>query len=163
MTDTPVLDGIRIRLEPLSEAHLPALDRIAYDERIWRYMLTKVRTKGDLRDWLDSALKAKATGTCLPWATVLKAENRAIGSTRFLDLDRTHGTVELGHTWLAPEYHGSELNPEVKLLQLAYAFDELKLNRVALKTHHGNLQSQQAMRKIGAIEEGIFRNHYLMP
>ena len=55
------------------------------------------------------------------------------------------------------------MNTEAKLLQLTYAFDDLKLNRVALKTHHENLRSQAAMRKIGTMEEGTFRNHYVMP
>lgn len=163
MTDTPFLDGARIRLEPLTEAHFPAFEKVAYDDRIWRYMVMWVKTPDDLRSWMEIAMKAKAAGTCLPWAAVLKSEDRVIGSTRFADLDRTHGTVELGYTWLAPKYHGSGLNAEVKLLQLAYAFEELRLNRVAFKTHHENLQSQAAMRKIGAIEEGTFRNHYVMP
>jgi RimJ/RimL family protein N-acetyltransferase len=163
MIETPVLEGVNLKLEPLSEAHLPGLEEIAFDERIWRYMLTSVKTPDDLRDWMDSALQAKAACTSLPWATVLKAENRIIGSTRFLDLDLKHRTVEIGHTWLAPEYHSAGLNPEAKLLQLTYAFEVLGMNRVALKTHHENLQSQAAMRKMGAIEEGTFRNHYVMP
>ncbi|HEY6414321.1 MAG TPA: GNAT family N-acetyltransferase [Edaphobacter sp.] len=163
LIETPILEGASLRLETLSEHHLPELEKIAFDERIWRYMLTSVKTPADLRNWMDSALQAKATGACMPWATVLKAENRVIGSTRLLDLDLEHRTVEIGHTWLAPEYHGSGLNPEAKLLQLTYAFEQLRMNRVALKTHHENLQSQAAMRKMGAIEEGTFRNHYVMP
>jgi N-acetyltransferase len=163
LIETPVLEGTSLRLEPLSEAHLPGLEKIAFDERIWRYMLTSVQTSEDLRDWIDSALQAKAVGNAMPWATVLKAENRVIGSTRFLDLDLKHRTVEIGHTWLSPDFHGAGLNPEAKLLQLTYAFEQLKMNRVALKTHHQNLQSQAAMRKMGATEEGTFRNHYVMP
>ena len=163
LIETPVLEGANLRLEPLSEAHLPGLVKIAFDERIWRYMLTSVKTLEDLRGWMDSALQAKTAGTSMPWTTVLKAENRVIGSTRFLDLDLNHRTVELGHTWLAPACHGAGLNPEAKLLQLTYAFEQLHMNRVALKTHHENLQSQAAMRKMGAIEEGTFRNHYVMP
>ena len=163
LIETPILEGARLRLEPLSEDHLSGLEKVAFDDRIWRYMLTIMKTPEDLRAWMDSALQAKATGTSVPWTTVLKAENRIIGSTRFLDLDLRHRTVEIGNTWLAPEFHGAELNPEAKLLQLTYAFEELKLNRVALKTHHENLQSQAAMRKMGAKEEGTFRNHYVMP
>jgi RimJ/RimL family protein N-acetyltransferase len=163
MIATPTLDGFRVRLEPMTEAHLAGLEEIAYDERIWRYMLTRVNTPDELRAWMEAALREKATGTSLPWVTILKGEERVIGSTRFIDLDLRHRTTELGHTWLAPGYHGGGLNAEAKLLQLRYAFEELGLNRVALKTHHENLQSQAAMRKIGAVEEGMFRNHYVMP
>jgi N-acetyltransferase len=156
MTVTPTLDGVRIRLEPMTLEHLAGLEAVAFDDRIWRYMTTWVKNRDDLRRWVESALQAEATGTTLPWVTVLKAENLVIGSTRFLDFDRVHKITELGSTWLTPEFHGSGLNGETKLLQLRFAFEELELNRVALKTHHENLQSQEAMRKIGAIEEGHF-------
>jgi len=160
---TPVLEGARLRLEPMTMGHLVALEAVALDDRIWRYMMHSVKTQADLRQWMEGALNLEAAGTVMPWVTVLRAENRVIGSTRFMDFDRAHKTTELGSTWLAPEFHGSGLNAEAKLLQLAYAFDDLKLNRVALKTHHENLRSQAAMRKIGAMEEGTFRNHYVMP
>jgi N-acetyltransferase len=163
MIATPILDGVRVRLEPMTEAHLAGLEEIAYDERIWRYMLTRVEARDDLRGWMETALRDKAAGISLPWVTILKGEGRVIGSTRFVDLDQRHRTTELGHTWLAPGYHGKGLNAEAKLLQLRYAFEDLRLNRVALKTHHENLQSQAAMRKIGAVKEGTFRNHYVMP
>jgi N-acetyltransferase len=154
---TPVLEGPRLRLEPMTMGHLAALEAVAFDDRIWRYMMHRVKTRDDLRRWMEGA------GTVMPWVTVLKAKNRVIGSTRFMDIDRVHKTTELGSTWLAPEFQGSGLNTEAKLLQLTYAFDDLKLNRVALKTHHENLRSQAAMRKIGTMEEGTFRNHYVMP
>jgi N-acetyltransferase len=160
---TPVLEGARVRLEPLTMGHLAALEAVAFDDRIWRYTLYRVKTRDDLRQWVEAALSLEAAGTVMPWVTILKAGNRVIGSTRFLDFDSVNKTTELGSTWLAPEFHGSGLNAEAKLMQLAYAFDELKFNRVALKTHHENLQSQAAMRKIGAIEEGTFRNHLVMP
>jgi RimJ/RimL family protein N-acetyltransferase len=163
MISTPTLDGERIRLEPMTLGHLAGLEAVAFDDRIWRYMTTWVKTRDDLKGWMESALQAQATGTVLLWVTVLKTENRVIGSTRFMDFDHAHKTTELGSTWLAPEFHGSGLNAEAKLLQLRFAFEELGLNRVALKTHHENLQSQAAMRKIGAIAEGTFRNHYVMP
>lgn len=159
---TPLLEGTRIRLEPMTIEHLPALEKVAFDERIWRYMTHPVKTPEQLHDWLEKSLKLEAAGTVVPWVTVLKESNRVIGSTRFLDFDHEHHTTELGNTWLAPEFHGTGINPEAKLLQLTYAFEQLGLNRVALKTHHENFQSQSAMKKIGATYEGTFRNHYIM-
>ena len=163
MIATPTLDGVRVRLEPMTLEHLNALEAVAFDDQLWRYMVTWVKNRDDLKNWVESALQAEQAGTVLPWVTVLKTQSRVIGSTRFMDFDQAHKTTELGSTWLAPDFHGAGLNAEVKLLQLRFAFDELGLNRVALKTHHENLQSQAAMRKIGAIEEGTFRNHYVMP
>jgi N-acetyltransferase len=163
MIEVPVLEGARVRLEPLTLEHLPALEKIAFDERIWRYMTTWVRTPAELRGWVEVTLEGLAAGTALPWVTVLQESGAVVGSTRLFDLNRVHGTVELGNTWLTPTVHGSGVNAEAKLLQLGYAFDTLGLRRVALKTHHENRQSQAAMRKLGAVYEGTFRNHYVMP
>jgi len=160
---TPVLEGTRVRLEPMTMGHLAGLEAVAFDNRLWRYTLDQLRTREDLERYMRKAMGFEETGIAMPWVTVLKTKNRVIGSTRFMDLDRVHKTTEIGWTWLAPEFQGSGLNAEVKLLQLTYAFEELQLNRVALKTHHENLRSQAAMRKIGAVEEGTFRNHMVMP
>jgi N-acetyltransferase len=161
---TPTLEGTHVRLEPLTLAHLPALEAVAFDPSIWRYMLSIIRTPEDLRAWANSAL---ATPNTLTWVTINKSRDnipdQLVGSTRFIDLDLTHRTTELGHTWLAAPARGTLINAEAKLLQLTYAFETLNLNRVALKTHHENLQSQNAMKSIGALYEGTFRNHYLMP
>ncbi|MGA8939076.1 MAG: GNAT family protein [Acidobacteriaceae bacterium] len=160
----PTLEGAHVRLEPLTLAHLPALEAVAFAPSIWRYMLTNVQTPQHLRTWADTAL---ATPNTLTWVTIKKSTNttpdQLVGSTRFIDLDLTHRTTELGHTWLAAPARGTLINAEAKLLQLTYAFETLNLNRVALKTHHENLQSQNAMKAIGAIYEGTFRHHYQMP
>jgi len=164
---TPVLEGTNVRLEPLTLDHLPALEAIAFDPSIWRYMLALIHTPQDLRAWVEAALAAQAAGTTLPWVTIRKSTDgttdQLVGSTRFLDLDLTHRTTELGHTWLAASARGTRINTEAKLLQLTFAFETLKLNRVAFKTHHENLQSQNAMKAIGCVYEGTFRNHYIMP
>ena len=163
----PTLEGTSIRLEPLTLDHLHALEAIAFDPTIWRYMLASVHTPQDLDLWVEAALNEQASGTTLPWVTIKKSHDatpdQLVGSTRFLDLDLTHRTTELGHTWLAASARGTRINTEAKLLQLTYAFETLNLNRVAFKTHHENLQSQNAMKAIGCVYEGTFRNHYIMP
>jgi RimJ/RimL family protein N-acetyltransferase len=165
--ETPVLEGPGVRLEPLTLDHLPALEAVAFDPTIWRYMLFNIRTPEDIRRWVELALEAKTRGSIMPWVTIKKARgdepDRLVGSTRFIDLDLTHRTVEIGHTWLAAPWRGTRVNTEAKLLQLTYAFETLDLNRVALKTHANNQKSQAAIKAIGAQYEGTFRSHYIMP
>lgn len=165
--ETPVLEGQHVRLEPLTLEHLPALEKVAFDPAIWRYMLFTMNTPDDLRKWAEAALALKAAGNSLPWATVCKgsdgAPDQVVGSTRFIDLDLHHRTVEIGNTWLGEAARGTKVNTEAKLLQLTYAFEELNLQRVSFKTHIANKRSQSAIKAIGAIYEGTFRNHYIMP
>ena len=167
MIETPMLEGRRVRLEPLTLEHLPALETVGLDPRMWRYMSVWITTPAELRAWVEKALHLQTAGTTLPWVTVQKGENgapdRVVGSTRLMDYDRAHGTAELGFTWLTPEAQGTGVNREAKLLQLSYAFEVLALRRVAFKTHHENLQSQAALAALGATYEGTFRNHVVMP
>jgi RimJ/RimL family protein N-acetyltransferase len=164
--DLPTLTGNRVRLEPLSQAHLLDLEAVAFDPAIWRYMLVRIGSRADLEEWVNSALSASA-GRQITWVTVKRSDSRSgdrvVGSTRLIDIDFHHRTAEIGHTWITPSLHGRGINAEAKLLQLTYAFEDLKLNRIAFKTHHENLQSQAAIRKLGAVYEGTFRNHYVMP
>lgn len=164
---TPVLEGNIVRLEPLTLDHLPALEAVAFDPTIWRYMIFTVRTPGDLRTWVQTALDAEAAGTAQPWVTLRKSTDggtdEVIGCTRFLDINPIHRTTELGFTWITPAWRGTRVNTEAKLLQLSYAFDTLGFNRVAFKTHVANQRSQAAIRAIGGIYEGTFRNHLIMP
>ena len=65
--------------------------------------------------------------------------------------------------WLASPWRDTRVNTETKLLQLTYAFDTLGLLRVAFKAHANNQKSLSAIKAIGAIYEGTFRSHYVMP
>jgi len=165
--EIPVLEGPNVRLEPLTLDTLPALEAVAFDPSIWRYMLHPVNTPENLRAWAQSALNDAAKGTTLPWITIRKATadipEAVVGATRFIDLDLRHRSTEIGNTWLAESARGTRINAEVKLLQLTFAFETLDLLRVCLKTHSANQRSQAAIRGIGATYEGTFRNHYVMP
>ena len=161
MNETPVLEGFGVRLEPVAKHHVEALTRIAIEPSIWRYMNLRIHTPADVQQLVEDALGAAETGTAMPWVTTVDGE--VAGATRYLDLDRVHRTVEIGFTWLARGWRGSGVNPRVKLLQLRYGFETLRMRRIALKTHHENVHSQRAMLKLGAQFEGTFRNHMIMP
>jgi RimJ/RimL family protein N-acetyltransferase len=165
--ETPILEGAGVRLEPLTLDHLPALEAIAFDPTIWRYMIFSVQSSTDLRSWIEAALAAQAAGTTLPWVTIKRghddAPDQLVGCTRFLDLDLHNRTTELGNTWLTAPFRGTRVNTEAKLLQLTYAFETLDLLRVSFKTHIANQRSQAAIKSVGGIYEGTFRNHLLMP
>lgn len=167
LMETPVLEGTVVRLEPLTLDHLPALEKVAFDPTIWRYMLFPMKTPADLRAWAEGALTLKASGGTLPWVTIQKGQDgqpdQLVGATRFIDLDLNHRTTEIGNTWITEPFRGTKVNTEAKLLQLTFAFEDLDLQRVSFKTHIANKRSQSAVKAIGAIYEGTFRNHYIMP
>ncbi|MDH4141283.1 MAG: GNAT family N-acetyltransferase [Chloroflexota bacterium] len=161
---TPVtLTGERIRLEPLSGAHLDGLARVASDASIWRWTIARPITDAGLREWLDQAMANAASGTEVPFATVDLATGQAIGSSRFMTIAPEHRRLEIGWTWLGVAFQRTGANREAKLLQLTHAFERLGAERVEFKTHAGNQASRAALLGIGATFEGVLRHHTIMP
>jgi N-acetyltransferase len=158
-----VLEGDRVRMEPLAEAHFADLLRVAIDAPLWRWTIMGPQDEAGLRRWFDAALANAEAGTERPFATVDRATGRAIGSSRFMSIVPEHKRLEIGWTWVGSEYQRSGRNREAKLLQLTHAFDTLDANRVEFKTHARNEQSRNALAGIGATFEGVFRNHVIMP
>src|ERR1700687_3199327 len=156
-----VLEGVHVRLEPLAKAHLAGLAEVGLDEELWRWIPVPVRTVGEMAAYVESALNELEGGTALPFAIVEKATGCAIGSTRYGNIDRTHHRVEIGWTWVARQWQRTAMNTEAKYLLLRHAFETLGCMRVELKTDSLNERSRAAILRIGAREEGIFRNHMI--
>ena len=86
---------------------------------------------------------------------------RAIGSTRFANIDRANRHVEIGWTWLEKKWQRTAANTQAKYLMLRHAFEIWRCLRVEFKTDSLNERSRAALLRIGAKEEGIFRNHVI--
>jgi RimJ/RimL family protein N-acetyltransferase len=158
------LTGRHVRLEPLAYSHVPDLTTAGTDPGIWQYIpYPPVHAEADMRAWVDDLLSRQAKGTDLPFAVVHQATGRAIGATRYLDIQRANRAVEIGGTWYAPEHQRTAANTEAKLLLLSYAFETLGCIRVQLKTDERNLRSQRAIERIGAVREGTLRHSVIMP
>jgi len=162
MRVTPVtLEGRHVRLEPLAKAHLEGLAEVGLDEELWRWIPTAVRTREEMAAYIETALQEQERAVSLPFAILEKATGRAIGSSRYGNIDRTHHRVEIGWTWVAREWQRTAMNTEAKYLLLKHAFESLGCMRVELKTDSLNEKSRAAILRIGAKEEGIFRNHMI--
>ena len=160
-----VLEGQHVRLEPLSLAHEGSLIAAAGDGELWNSTLTIVPTRDTMPAYIAAALEAQARGQELPFVIVRKSsgEDRVVGSTRFYLIDPENRHLEIGYTWLAASAQRTPVNTEAKLLLLTHAFETLGCIRVALITDVLNQQSQTAILRLGAKQEGVLRNHLIMP
>lgn len=158
------LPGRIIRLEPLSLDHVPALAAAGRDPAIWRYMPYPFDgSEGFMRAWVSEVLARQARGTDLPFAVVVQAGGQAIGATRYMDIRPADRGLEIGGTWYAPAHQRTAANTEAKYLLLRHAFETLGCLRVQLKTDLRNERSQRAIERLGAVREGVLRDHMLMP
>jgi RimJ/RimL family protein N-acetyltransferase len=157
------LTGSKVRLEPLDLSHVPQLAAVALDPKLWQWTLARPTDEAGVRAWAEAALAGRASGTEFPFATIDVATGRAIGSSRFMNIVLEHRRLEIGWTWVAPAWQRTGANREAKLLMLGHAFDTLGCRRVEFKTDSLNDPSRTALLGIGAVFEGIFRNHMVMP
>jgi len=157
-----VLAGRHVRLEPLEQTHHKALCAIGLDPDLWEYFPYRATTPDEMADYIRSALDAQAAGTALPFVTVHANSGQVVGSTRFMNIDRANRRVEIGSTWIAGPWRRTAVNTEAKYLMLRHAFETLGCIRVEFKTDALNQRSRNAIRRIGATEEGTLRQHMVM-
>jgi N-acetyltransferase len=155
------LEGSFVRLEPMTMQHHAGLTAVGLDSEIWLKAIAPVRTPEEMRSYMETALQLQREGTVLPFVTVERSSGKIVGSTRFGNYDRANSRVEIGWTWLTPAWQRTAANTEAKYLMLSHAFERLGCVRVELKTDVLNTQSRNAILRIGAKEEGIFRKHTL--
>jgi N-acetyltransferase len=154
------LENRRARLRPLEASDFEALKQIAFDADIWRYTLAPAPQDAvGLAAYLSQALKDRAAGLRYPFAIIDLDTGQLAGSTSYGSFALPDGRLEIGWTWLGRDYQRTGLNRAAKHLLLQYAFGELGCERVELKTDARNHQSQEAMRRMGATEEGTLRSH----
>jgi len=152
------LQGNLIELIPLDLSHFDDLVALSNDKRIWQHYAVDGSDAWKMTQSLEAALLEKDKGTQYPFTIVKKEGNQIIGSTRFLDIQPEHQKLEIGWTWLHPEYWATNINTESKLLLLNYCFEELSTVRVQLRTDENNIRSRKAIEKTGAQLEGIIRH-----
>ena len=164
MNPQPVaLEGRVVRLEPLRPEHTEAFIEIGLGHDIFRWFPYAVDTADDMRKVVRTLLADHAAGRVVPFATIEQTTGRVVGSTSFLNIDRSHRRLEIGATWLGLPWQRTACNTEAKYLQLRHCFEALGCVRVEFKTDALNQRSRAALQRIGAVEEGIFRNHMICP
>ncbi|MDR6866272.1 RimJ/RimL family protein N-acetyltransferase [Microbacterium resistens] len=149
-----------VRLEPLSPDHAAGLAETAADmERPW---YTVVPAPDEVPDEISRRLALRDAGSMNPFAIRRLATGRLVGMTTFCNIDQSHRRTELGYTWLGREAQGTEVNPAVKRLLLAHAFEACDAISVQLFTHVMNHQSRAAIERLGAKLDGVLRSHRIM-
>jgi RimJ/RimL family protein N-acetyltransferase len=156
-----ILRGSLVQLEPLDESHKNELYEAAQDEAIWTYNGSKAFGERFYR-WFDKAIKCHQDQQHLPFIVRRLSDKRIIGSTRYYDINCEHHRLTIGYTWYIPEVWGSYVNPECKFLLLQFAFENSSVNRVDFVTDSRNSRSRAAIKKLGAIEEGVLRHHMIL-
>jgi len=147
------LEGRFVRLEPLAEGHRQALRAACDADRdIWELYPYSMAGAGFEPFWARSMRRIEA-GEAVIFAVL--NDGVLVGVSGF-GPDKVNATTEIGGTYLHPDVRGGPVNPESKRLMLEHAF-ESGARRVQFKVDAANLRSAAAMRKLGAVQDGVLR------
>ena len=161
MNVTPIiLEGMHARLEPIAPKHAEDLFSMSRSTELWEFLVAPpIQTEGEMRSWIEKAVKQTQAGTQIWFAIIRRTDNRAVGVTSYLNISHADRGVEIGGTWLSTEVWRTAINTECKYLLVRHAFETLGCIRVQLKTDERNLRSQRAIARLGAVKEGTLRKY----
>jgi RimJ/RimL family protein N-acetyltransferase len=157
------LAGRHATLEPRARGHAAAVAAAAADGELWRLWYTGVPAPDRTAAWLDAALSMRESMGAMPFVVRDNATGEVVGSTRYFNVEAAHRRLEIGHTWYARRVQRTAVNPECKLLLLAHAFETLACIAVEFRTSFFNFPSRRAIERLGAKQDGILRNHQILP
>jgi N-acetyltransferase len=162
MTIEPIiLENEFVSLAPLTSDYLEALCEVGREEEIWRWSPEPITTPEAMKKYVETALDEQKRGVSLPFVTIEKTTNRVVGATRFGNIDAANLRAEIGWTWINPAWQRTCVNTGAKFLMLTHAFETWKCIRVEFKTDALNEKSRNAILRLGAKQEGIFRQHMI--
>jgi RimJ/RimL family protein N-acetyltransferase len=157
------LRGAHASLEPLAAGHLDAIRAAAADGALWGLWYTSVPAPEATPQWIEATLAMREQQGAMPFAVRDNASGEIVGSTRYFNVDPANRRLEIGHTWYAKRAQRTAINTECKLLLLTHAFEALRCIAVEFRTHWFNHASRAAIARLGAKQDGVLRNHQLMP
>lgn len=152
------LRGHLVRLEPLTEEHIPELQTIGGHEEIWTYTSSRAASEDAMQQYVAGLLLEYSEGTSLPFAVRHEETRCIVGTTRLKKLSRANASAMVG-SWYTPAVWRTGVNVEAKLLLLSLAFERLGCIRVEFQTDSENERSRRALLRLGATQEGILRAH----
>lgn len=156
-----IVENDIVKLRPVQMSDIEAIANAANDERIWEHMSVTLLTQEAVENYIENAIKEREKGISYMFVVIEKKTDNIVGCTSFLDISFPHKRLEIGATWYNPTVWRSAINTNCKFLLFQYCFEVLNLNRIQIKTGHENYRSQKAIERIGAIKEGVLRNHMI--
>lgn len=158
-----ILETNNIKLLPVNVAHKEDLLNASADGNLSDLWFTSVPTLNNIDNYITKAIEDFKLDKGLAFIVIDKKTNKVIGTTRYTNATPEHRRLEIGYTWYSRTFQKTYVNSECKLLLLTHAFEELKVIAVEFRTNWHNFPSRNAIARLGAKQDGVIRNHQIMP
>jgi RimJ/RimL family protein N-acetyltransferase len=157
------LENEIVRLRRLAADDRSEYAKIAFNPKIWEYFVSTISNENDLDAFIEQSVRDLTAGTRVVFSIIDRGSGHVAGSTAFGNIVPRERRLEIGWSWLGQDYQRTGVNRATKQLLLDYAFDVLACERVEFKTDVLNVRARQALKGIGATEEGTLRSFNYMP
>jgi RimJ/RimL family protein N-acetyltransferase len=156
------LETPRVLMRPLIKEDYEIFLPLSKSSDTWKFFYKDLGDENELKQWINDAIKERSEGRRMPFTIIDKDTKEVCGSTSYGNISFYDKRIEIGWTWLGPEFIGTGINKQAKFALLCYAFEVMKMERVEIKTDMLNERAKAALLKVGMIPEGILRSHTLM-
>lgn len=153
----------KVLLCPLSLEHVDDFYEAGSFPDIWRWSLPdKCTSKAVTKAWIEYSQSMMDKREHIAFAIIDKISGKFVGSTRYCSINFEDKSIEIGFTFITPQYQRSYINTHAKYCLLKHAFEVLGAIRVEFKTHENNEKSRNAITRLGATFEGILRKQRIL-
>jgi ribosomal-protein-alanine N-acetyltransferase len=156
----PVLTGSGMTLRELRVSDAPALFALLSTEEVSRFISPPPSTIEGFERFITWAAREREAGTYLCFAVVPTGYDTAVGLFQVRQLDPTFGTAEWGFA-IGSAFWGTGLFAQGAKLVIEFAFEVIGVHRLEARSAVENGRGNGALRKTGAIQEGILRKSFL--
>ena len=156
----PVLSGAQVELRELRRSDAPALFAMLTTEEVSRFISPPPPTLEGFENFIAWAHRQRAAGAYACVAVTLKGYDTAIGLVQLHELEPGFATAEWGFA-IGSAFWGTGIFKASADLVLAFAFDTLGVHRLEARAALRNGRGIGALRKTGAVQEGLLRRSFL--
>jgi ribosomal-protein-alanine N-acetyltransferase len=156
----PELTGSLVSLRELRASDAPALFATLTGEQVSRFISPPPATLNGFERFIGWALRQRQAGQYVCFAVVPHGSDVAIGIFQVRSLEPAFGTAEWGFA-LASEFWGAGIFVDGAKLIVDFAFEVLGVHRLEARAALKNGRGNGALRKLGAVQEGVLRRSFL--
>jgi ribosomal-protein-alanine N-acetyltransferase len=159
-TGLPVLTGSLVSLRELRASDAPALFSALSSDQVSKFISPPPATVDGFGRFINWAIRQRQSGQYVCFAVVPNDSDTAIGIFQIRSLEPAFGTAEWGFA-LASEFWGLGMFVDGAKLVVDFAFEVLGVHRLEARAALKNGRGNGALRKLGAVQEGVLRRSFL--
>jgi RimJ/RimL family protein N-acetyltransferase len=156
----PILNGEQVTLRQLRASDAPSLFALLTTEEVSRFISPPPTTVEGFERFITWSLRQRAAGTYACFAITLAGHDTAIGIFQVRETEAGFGTAEWGFALGSP-FWGTGVFQDGAELVMRFAFETLGVHRLEARAAIKNGRGNGALRKVGAVQEGVLRKSFL--